>query len=336
MAGSVQTLRIAAKCSRSQHRRLSEVFRSCAELYNACLQEWRDNYRWWRRHHGDSVPYPRELNHSLYDRMKILTGVREDRPEWGRLSVTVGRGVLCRFDRAVKAYYKRCADPAKRAGYPRFKAGRRWGSIEIVDPTPSMLVSPNTPKNQSARWWRLSVKGVPRLRFADRHDRLAAALGSGSEVVELRVVCTPLRVEVHVVLRHPQREVTPEVPENPVRIDKGLKQRMVLSDHSSVAARSEPDEVTKAALRAKRRFSRAKKGLQQPAPLRPCLRQDMPTGTRTRYPGGLPTRARPGYEVRRYSRRRPQRGGDIAFPPVLQESVRTAMVIIRPHPRISS
>ena len=62
------------------------------------------------------------------------------------------------------------------------------------------------------------------------------------------------------VLRHPQREVTPEVPENPVRIDKGLKQRMVLSDHSSVAARSEPDEVTKAALRAKRRFSRAKKG----------------------------------------------------------------------------
>ena len=42
-----------------------------------------------------------------------------------------------------------------------------------------MLVAPNTPKNQSAKWWRLSVKGVPRLRFHDKGNRMEKAVGMG-------------------------------------------------------------------------------------------------------------------------------------------------------------
>ena len=34
----VQTLRLPAKCSPGAHRRLSEVFSMCAEIYNAALE----------------------------------------------------------------------------------------------------------------------------------------------------------------------------------------------------------------------------------------------------------------------------------------------------------
>ena len=45
----------------------------------------------------------------------------------------VGRGTLRRFDRTVQAFYKRCKDPSKKAGFPRFKPRHRWKSIEVVD-----------------------------------------------------------------------------------------------------------------------------------------------------------------------------------------------------------
>ena len=67
-------------------------------------------------------------------------------------------------------------------------------------------------------WWRLQVKGLPRLKFRDKGDRLGIALGGGAKVKELRVVRTPLRTEIHVVVKHPERE-TPQVElTNPVGI----------------------------------------------------------------------------------------------------------------------
>ena len=96
----------------------------CSELYNAVLESWKGTYAWWREHNLETQKFPKELNPSLYDRMKMFTDVRRDHPEWGRLSVKVGRGVLCRFDRTVQAFYKRCAE-GKKPGYPRFKSRRR-------------------------------------------------------------------------------------------------------------------------------------------------------------------------------------------------------------------
>ena len=66
------------------------------------------------------------------------------------MDTKVGRGVLCRFDHAVKSFYKRAAEG--KTGYPRFKAWRRWRSIEIPDATPSILSPPDTEKNVSAKW----------------------------------------------------------------------------------------------------------------------------------------------------------------------------------------
>ena len=61
--------------------------------------------------------------------MQMFTGVRKDHPEWERLSVQVGRGVLVRFNRTISSFYERCQE-GKKPGFPRFKSSRRWRSIE--------------------------------------------------------------------------------------------------------------------------------------------------------------------------------------------------------------
>ena len=227
----------------------------CCELYNAALESWRGTYLWWREHHPGE-PLPPELRSSKYDLMKEFTGVRSDLPEWERLSVKVGRGVLCRFDRTVKSFYKRCKEGAN-PGFPRFKSSRRWRTIEIPDATSSMVAPPNTSWNSSSVWWRLAVKGLPRLRFRDKGHRLAAAVEGGAKVVELRVVRTPLRTEINVVVRHPEVEMPQAEPSNPVGIDVGLTERLTLSDGHVVSPRKVNASRIK---RAQRRFSRAKKG----------------------------------------------------------------------------
>ena len=65
----------------------------CCVFYNAALESWRGTYLWWREHHP-SESLPSEFRRSKYDLMKEFTGVRSDLPEWERLSVKVGRGVL--------------------------------------------------------------------------------------------------------------------------------------------------------------------------------------------------------------------------------------------------
>ena len=229
----------------------------CAGMYNACLESWRGTYSWWKEHHDPQTEkFPSELNQSKYDLMTQFTGVSEDIAEWNRLSVRVGRGVICRFDRARAAFYRRCKEGGN-PGYPRFKPSHRWRSIEIPDPAPSMVCAPGTGKNASDRWWRLHVKGVPQLRFSDRSNRLSTALGLGGEVAELRVVRTPLRTEVHVVVKHPERPMAEKEPQHPVSIDLRLHTRLHTSDGQSLPARV----VNRSAKRkTQRKVSRSKKG----------------------------------------------------------------------------
>ena len=96
---------------------------------------------------------------------------------------------------------------------------------------------------------------MPQIRFEDKHDRLITALESG-RLVELRVVRTPLRVEIHAVIKHPDRPPVAD-PVNPVGLDKGLKSRLVTSDGEHLP----PTTVDlRQVLRAQRRFSRSVKG----------------------------------------------------------------------------
>ncbi len=86
---------------------------------------------------------------------------------------------------------------------------------------------------------------------------MADALGGGARVVELRVVRTPLRTEVHVVVRHPERNISRVEPANPVGIDVGLTHRLTLSGGQVVPPRKVDASRVK---RAQRKLSRAKKG----------------------------------------------------------------------------
>ncbi len=247
------TLCLTAKCSKSQHRRLGQLFGMSAELYNALLESRKGSYEWWKWHHNPELEkFPSERILSRYDLFKMFTQVRGEDDRWAGLDTRVGRGVICRFDRARQGFYDRCSR-GETPGYPRFKAARRWRSIEIPDATALMLSEPG----EGGRWWRLRVKGVPRVRFADRSGRLRAALDSGGRLVELRVVRTPLRVEVHAVFRCAAVPEPVGEPSNPVGIDKGLSSRLVLSDGTHIAARdADLGEIKK----RQRALSRAKKG----------------------------------------------------------------------------
>ncbi len=162
----------------------------------------------------------------------------------------VGRGVLARFDRTIASFYERCRE-GKKPGFPRFKSSRRWRSIEVADPSASMLRAPDTPKNQSARWWRLSVKGVPRVRQGQsvgkgfRHGRFCEGTASSANSSTSGTSCgveTP-------------RPGLPERPiANPVGVDKGIRHRMTLSDGTRIPARTVD---LKAIIKKQRILSRA-------------------------------------------------------------------------------
>ena len=251
MGSGVMTLRLTAKCSPGQHRRLDEILGWSCEMYNACVESWKGSYAWWKEHNpGEDQTFPRDM--SRYDLFKMFTQVRGEDDRWAGLDCRVGWGVICRFDRARKAFYDRCNTAGKKPGFPRFKSRRRWRSIEIPDATASMVRVPG----EGGRWWRLRVKGVPSVRFADRGGRLRTALDQG-RLVELRIVRSSVRVELHAVFRLPPVTEPTGEPSNPVGLDKGLRTRLAFCDGRYVNAR-EPDLA--AIKRRQRALSRAKKG----------------------------------------------------------------------------
>ena len=220
-------------------------------MYNAVLESWRGTYRWWREHNpGDGQQLPARLNYSRYTLFKTFTQVRTEDPRWAGLDTRVGRGVICRFDRTREAFYRRC-EQGGTPGYPRFKPRHRYKSVEIPDASPAMLKAPG-----EGRWWRLKVKGVPSVRFTDRSSRVARLLDEGA-LRELRVVRTPLRVELHAVFRYQAPDVPEGTPPNPVGVDKGLANRLALSDGTYLEPRV-PDRAR--IRRAQRRLSRAQPG----------------------------------------------------------------------------
>ena len=148
------TYQLRGYCSRSGYAAVDAVLADCAVLYNAALQEWRDAYRM----AGKSI--------TLYDQMKSLTAVRADDPNgWGGRAVQVGRGVLRRLDRARQSFFRR-VKAGEKPGYPKFKARRRWSSVEIPDPAPSMV----RPRRVSI--YDVNIKGIPRIEVRTKGREL--------------------------------------------------------------------------------------------------------------------------------------------------------------------
>lgn len=235
----VRVLRFAAKLSASQHRRLDDILRWCCELYNCGMEAWRTGYCMWL---FSPDPRRKKMRFSYMDNTKTFTQLRAEDDRWASLDTRVGRGVLVRLDRAISGFF------AGVRGYPRYKAGRRWRSVVIPDAHAGMLVRPG----EGGRWWRLRVKGLPGLKFDGR--RLAEL--DEFEVLELRVVRTALRVELHVVIREPAPAQS-HIASNPVGLDAGIRRRYTLSDDTVIPQRRHDRTLI---ARRQRALSRAEPG----------------------------------------------------------------------------
>ena len=231
------TYQLRGYLSKSGYARLDDVLSQCAVLYNAGLQEWRDSYsthvgwshlmelddkgkqtgeRARTRDGKDWVYIPQRAKRidakppTYYDQLKEFTGVRADDSYWDSLDVNVGRGVLQRLERSKNSFFRR-VKAGEKAGYPRWKSGRRWKTIEMA------MVRPGMVKNGQVK-----IKGLPPIEIPSKRE-----LPPSADLKTLRITRAGRRVMVsmgYAVEREP-------LPYNPscVGIDMGITDRMVLS-----------------------------------------------------------------------------------------------------------
>ena len=223
-AAMIRTYKCRAKVSRAGHKRLMEIFSMSAELYNAALESRIDCYK--RTGKG----------RSFFDQCKELTEVRAGIVEFEAVSAIVFRGVLSRLENAYNRFFKH-------GGFPRFKSGKRWRTIEINDARWHML------KHQNDKII-LKLKGLPRIEVKSSRELPANGL-----LKAIRITRKPLRTEVALSYEVPKPEQMKEA-ENPVGIDMGVSKRVTLSNGKAVKNR----EVGYSRLiRLQRSISRKKK-----------------------------------------------------------------------------
>ena len=90
------------------------------ELYNAALQHRSDVYR----RTGETV--------SAYSQMRELAGIREVRPEYGKIHTHLLQDAITRLDRAFSAFFRRCK-AGEKPGFPRFKGRDRYRTFTFKD-----------------------------------------------------------------------------------------------------------------------------------------------------------------------------------------------------------
>ena len=273
MSSVHRTYQIRGYTTSQGYGRLDTVLRQCAVLYNAALEEWKTAYK------------VAGVSRTYYDQCKQLTLVRADDPElWGALNVRIGRGVLRRLGRARQAFFRR-VKAGQTPGYPRFKSGRRWHTIQIEDGVKSML-------KQVGNHYVVKVKGLPAIRLKPgrelpeverlksltitrRGRRLfvnltyelaavdvAAAVRDTAEIPVADFRGSPTQRGVHLVRFAHRRRLVGSPTQRGVHptyigIDLGVTDRIAMSNGETIDRRAKP---TKRISRAQVRLSRCKKG----------------------------------------------------------------------------
>ncbi len=184
-----------AKRSPAVHDRLGTFLEQQRLLYNAALEERIGAYR----KAGISI--------GLYDQDKSLTTLRAD-AEFSQYAVLCQRSCLFTLDRAFKSFFRR-VKAGQKPGFPRFKSKDR--GVRSFSTSQPRLKAHGT-------WHSLSVKGLGRFRFKGQVD---------GTVMKARVVKTPIRVVVQLVVEQPD---TQPHPWPPLGIDVGIAARVTLSD----------------------------------------------------------------------------------------------------------
>ena len=223
-----KTYQHRAYTSRVGYETLAEVMRESARLYNAALEEWRWAYR-----AGVSI--------SLYSQYRELTAIRAGDAFWGSMSIHVGRGVLRRADRARQAFYRR-VKAGETPGYPRFKSGRRWHTIELANVNAGMV-------KQRDNYCAIRIKGLPEIR-------LRKGLGLPEDTPKALTITLRGR-RLFVNLTYEVELATLPESEAAVGVDMGVSDRLALSNGEHVGRRRKPNAKLR---RAQRRLSTCKKG----------------------------------------------------------------------------
>ncbi len=282
-----RTYQLRGYTTKQGYARVDEVLRQCAQLYNAALEEWRNAYpkAWitveanrgrgwvwdgsaWRRASPEEsgLWFNRVNDHSrlsglepkvnYMSQCKHLTAIRKQDDRWARgtLSIQIGRGVLRRLERAVQGFYRR-AKAGKKPGYPRFKSRRRWRSILISEPSPSMV------KNRTVH-----IMGLPRIKIPGEQELPSTTCLKGLSLVRQgRRLIVNLTYEIEqpvgsASVQVPQKSAphtASEVTRNAVGLDFGITNRITLSTGEYIGRRP----IDRSAVEeAQRRRSRCTKG----------------------------------------------------------------------------
>ena len=230
-----RTIRTRAYLSRAGHRKLDDALRQQAMLYNAALEERVCAYR----QAGETISYSAQS--------RSLTQVRADFPDIeGALDRRVQVGTLQRLEKAFRAFFRRVTS-GEAPGFPRFKSGRRWRTLEIYSGA-SGYVKYEADRGRG----RVAIKGLPILRFCD--DRLP----EGVQPLEIRISRRPTGVYLYMVFDHLEAEPPVENPLRPLGLNAGRSSvRWGLSDGRHIERRRVDDNVYK---RLQRRLARQKRG----------------------------------------------------------------------------
>ncbi len=219
-----RTLVFRAKLSRQTHASLEAFLDEMRHLWNAALAERIDA---WRKA-GVSI--------SWVDQFKALTEIRRAVPGYAFCSLEAQRSVLRRLDRAFQGFFRRHA-AGRTPGFPRFRSrNRAVRSFEV--PAPRI--------HRKGRWNTVSVKGIGKFRFAGEVDGVPKVL---------RIVKTPIRVTVQIVVEREAAEISDL--RSPLGIDAGIRYRAALSSGQAVPGRRLDRSELK---RRQRILSRAKRG----------------------------------------------------------------------------
>ena len=177
------------------HARLTAFLEQQRVLYNAALEA----------RVGASRKAGRSL--SLYDQHKRLPVLRAD-AAFQQYALKGQRSCLFPVDRAFKRFFRR-VKAGQNPGFPRFKSQAR--GVRSFSTSQPRLKSPGN-------WQHLSVKGMGRLCFKGEIN---------GDVRKARVIKTPLRVVIQLIVDLP--DVQP-APRPPLGIDGGIAARATLSD----------------------------------------------------------------------------------------------------------
>ena len=206
-----KTFQIRAYCSKLGYNAIDNAMRECATLYNAALEERIVAYKT----HGITITKNQQYRQFAQIRSS------DNHPFWGNVSQQIGRGVLQRIDRAMQSFYRRVKD-GQTPGFPRFKSGKRWHTIEIAEPQDGMV-------KKARDKYHLCIKGMPRIEMRSKRE-----LPPPEHVVGITLVRRCRRLVVNLTYEI-DTEVVPKIQQHSMFAEWGMTKRKPFAPTPAVA-----------------------------------------------------------------------------------------------------